>query len=689
MTSAVFFHNFNEVNWKLWTLACMSAAVAGTFTAISSQPNTANILNTLTIQGKQAENIGQYRQARQDYDLALLRARAGRDKEALFTALMNSARIDGEFDEEKLATMLASEAVELSSKLHGNRDLRSAEAMALMADLVGDNGQSLALYKKALAILKEKLGDKDARVARVLMEMSYCYEQNAERARAISACKAALRIYEQLGNTVNSDFAKALVEYASICDLEQSEKTALFQKALRIQEKALGKSHPSLSVTLQLVAADETEFKKKEALLQRALQIDESIFGKDSVRTAQDLAALADSYQSAGKRKEARELRERARAICSGKSNTLDCMSTDFLVSYSKLLHDLKFDKEAARIDTIVQSKQSNSPSKASSQIAEDLADAEMDPEYWERTELVPIDNVHKFSCPSYDHIQLWYEKGSLKLDTFKEGDLVWSKQLGDCPTGILNASANGDLLTVSWRDGDGPVWHNDKYKIAGNSAIIESSSTVDAYAEQMNKQVDEVLNGDADAVNDGSVESVPGTYINNNFIADTIRKGQRKALQLYGLDDPAAAAERLATIFDLSAKAINTQRIEINPALNRYDQWLDAWQYQQLPQADYITALNDYGFFLQRSGCLKQSVEVLCLVTSVSQDRAVAHLNLADSYWKLGKQNEAQISYQNYLHLMGSEDRKRIPSRVFQRLTSVHPRIQRGISSYNVHFGV
>src|SRR5262249_6958422 len=152
------------------------------------------------------------------------------------------------------------------------------------------------------------------------------------------------------------------------------------------------------------------------------LQIDESTFGKSSLQVCNDLACLAELYQSVGDKKEAASLRQRAAKICHDHSS-FDAMSVEFLQAYSKMLHELKFDKEATSIDTILSKRSDKGESSAqpastnNSDKKAHTEEMENDPEYWQRTELVPIDGVEKFCTDQYDYIQVWYDKGKLRLE--------------------------------------------------------------------------------------------------------------------------------------------------------------------------------------------------------------------------------------------------------------------------------
>lgn len=697
MSSSIFFHNFGEVNLKLWALACLSTALLATCSAIKSQPDAGKLLGALLNKGQQAENSGLYRQARYDFDIALLQARAGSDKAVLIKALIDSARIDNEFEEDRLAIALAREAVDLSTKTYGAVSERTAEAMCALADVLADNNQSLSLYKKAIAILRSKsesggdfrfaelengeTGNLNARIARILTQMSFCYADMNSPGSAISAARAALKIYETNKDDSSADYARALAQYACVMNLDRAEKKQLLKTALTVQENALGKNHPELSWTLSNLAPAQSDTNERKSSLRRALQIDESVFGASSLRVARDLTALADESYAAGQEKAARELLNRAAVIYRKRNPVAETMSTEFLDSYSRLLHGLRFEKDATRIDTLLLEKHKQlsartqhrhiSGDKSTGGAADNQQDAR----------LITIGGLKSLRSEGLDHIQIWCAKGNLRLVMFCAGEVIWHGDLGKCPSGVVNARIEKNTLTVSRREGSGPLWHNDIYRLEKAQARLISSSGSDAFAQQIEQQLNEVLNGNDDFLAGGAIEKVPSKYITRKYLAEAIKKGEHKALQLYMQGDPGAAAERLAMIFELTERAVAAKHKQLKHFRSDAASWVSAWQNQGLPVIDYITALNDYGFFLQQNDCLKESQEVLELVTKIAPGRAVARLNLGDSYWKLAESRNAQPDYSEsmrrkaqscynaYLNLLDDSGKANVPTRVHKRL--------------------
>ncbi|MBZ5551685.1 MAG: tetratricopeptide repeat protein [Acidobacteriia bacterium] len=52
------------------------------------------------------------------------------------------------------------------------------------------------------------------------------------------------------------------------------------------------------------------------------------------------------------------------------------------------------------------------------------------------------------------------------------------------------------------------------------------------------------------------------------------------------------------------------------------------------MEKKDFITALDDYGFFLQQAGNHQDAVTAFEEVKTIDPNRAVNHLNLGDSLW-------------------------------------------------------
>ncbi|MGB3509129.1 MAG: tetratricopeptide repeat protein [Microcoleaceae cyanobacterium] len=96
------------------------------------------------------------------------------------------------------------------------------------------------------------------------------------------------------------------------------EAKPLLQRALAINEKALGADHPHVAISLKNLAAlyySQGKYAEAEPLLQRALAINEKAFGADHPPVAHCLEDLAEVYYSQGKYTEAERFQQRALLI--------------------------------------------------------------------------------------------------------------------------------------------------------------------------------------------------------------------------------------------------------------------------------------------------------------------------------------------------------------------------------------
>ena len=674
MTAATFlFHKFNSLNWKLWAVSCLSATVMVGYNLVCS-PDVLAETKKLNQSGSAAEKLGLYKKAKIDFALAIDRARTSHDKEVLANALLNASRIDAYFEEDHSAVSLAGEALGIFKQLYGEADVHTALAAVAVAD-VCPSDFAIPLYKNALPILREQQS-KQIEYAHALSELALCYAATELTGNAISACKAALHIYEQNKETHAEEYAGALVQYAGLMDLDDARREQLLRKALQIQEVKLGKGHPEIAATLIELASSSKSNKEKIELQKRALDIDSTTFGDASNQVSRDLSSLLTSYETAGEKDKAREVRSKLKASFRAKETSMDNLSQDFLQGYAAILRDLHFDKDAVRIDKRLKAKfgesacaEAESVDSKHPQRYADSADYESDPELYWQSAILPIAEIEKFATAEYDHIQATLEKGELKLEVFREGESIFESKLADVPSGQVNLTARKDAIEVSTRLEDGPVWKRETFKVAHNKVKLESSNEENAYCAMLSEQLDAILNlKDGYTAGGGALEIVPAQYLNNNYIIDAIQKAETRALQRYGKGDPYNAARTLSAVFDLSFYAINTQRQDYRADKTEPELWIDAWKWRKLPAEKYITALNDYGFYLLQSGRYSESVHVLETVTKEQPERAVAFLNLGDALWCAEEPGLSAEAYQHYLTL-SKASKQSTPARVIQRI--------------------
>jgi TonB family protein len=155
---------------------------------------------------------------------------------------------------------------------------------------------------------------------------------------------------------------------------------------------------------------------------------------------------------------------------------------------------------------------------------------------------------------------------------------------------------------------------------------------------------------------------------ISKSLIASLINQGQINSKAEASQGKPAEAANILGQVLDFShyLSSLKWGQVPWNKQIPYC--WLDSWKAPGvgLELADYIAPLNDYGFFLQKSGRDEEAIPIFKAVINEDPTREVAYLNLADSLEKTGKSSDAGQYYRLYKQLMEQESKAiLVPARV------------------------
>jgi tetratricopeptide (TPR) repeat protein len=137
---------------------------------------------------------------------------------------------------------------------------------------------------------------------------------------AIPLAERALDIQEKALGPEHPDVATALNNLASLYryDGQLALAESLYRRALDIDERALGPDHAQVARDLSNLASlydSEGRFADAEPLYEWALASDEKALGPDDPAVATDLTNLASLYESEQRYADAQPLRERALAI--------------------------------------------------------------------------------------------------------------------------------------------------------------------------------------------------------------------------------------------------------------------------------------------------------------------------------------------------------------------------------------
>jgi hypothetical protein len=208
-----------------------------------------------------------------------------------------------------------------------------------------------------------------------------------------------------------------------------------------------------------------------------------------------------------------------------------------------------------------------------------------------------------------------------------------------------------------------------------GRSIKYLSTRSEDPSAETLEEAISAAETGNLKKLNSLYAEGnylpimYPMHYIGSATLAEAIKRGHTAATKLYKMGKSREAAARLALMFDLTVALAHTVAGDDDVAAKAPDTWLKAWKSLEVEGADYVYALNDYGYFLQQAGDHHGAIPIFNIVIKEDPPRAVAYLNLADSLWALDRKEEAKSYYKTYQRLMAEANKgTQIPLRVAER---------------------
>ena len=182
-------------------------------------------------------------------------------------------------------------------------------------------------YRRALAVQQDNLGIDHADVADTLDNLGVCAHESGKTEEAEELYRRSLAIREARLGFDHPDVADTLCSLGmcagNVGRMEEAEK--LYQRALSIQENKLGVDHPDLADILDNLGACAHEagrMEKAEELYQRVLAIREEKLGVDHPDVASTLDKLGSCVGKTGRAKEGEGLFRRALAIREGTLGT-------------------------------------------------------------------------------------------------------------------------------------------------------------------------------------------------------------------------------------------------------------------------------------------------------------------------------------------------------------------------------
>lgn len=173
-----------------------------------------------------------------------------------------------------------------------------AHSLANANRAIGNYPASLPLFRHALELQEQALGEDHPKVATTLNNLAGLYQDMGEYEQALPLYQRSFKIKEQALGEDHTEVAATLNNLAELYRATEENEQALplYQQALKIVERTLGEGHPHVATTLNnlaLLFEAIGEHEQALPLYQRSLNIKEQALGKDHPSVATTLNNLA------------------------------------------------------------------------------------------------------------------------------------------------------------------------------------------------------------------------------------------------------------------------------------------------------------------------------------------------------------------------------------------------------------
>ncbi len=171
--------------------------------------------------------------------------------------------------------------------------------------LLSEYDKSESLYKKALKIREEVLGENHLDTATSYNNLASLYKSKGAYAEAELLFEKALKIREEVLGKNHPDTAESYNSLAGLYYLKREYNKAepLYKKALKIREEVLGMNHPATARSynnLALLYNSKGEYDKAEPLFGKVLKINKEVLGENHPDTATSYNNIASLYRFNG-----------------------------------------------------------------------------------------------------------------------------------------------------------------------------------------------------------------------------------------------------------------------------------------------------------------------------------------------------------------------------------------------------
>jgi len=257
-----------------------------------------------------SEALGETRTAREVLDKGAARAMAElKDQPETQAALaLVIGRVYQRLGLKDRAQPFLQQSLSLRERLFGQSNLAVAESLLALAVLDQDRGEFAAAeasQRRALDILRGRLGVEDAKVGDALNDLSATLIALAKYPEAESVLRQALVIHRKAHGNLHESVAGDLSNLGSVLRRagKLAEAEAAHREALAIGRSVFGPVHPALARqvnNLAVVLRDEDRLEAAETFAREALGITRKLYGAEHPDIALQLSNLGSILRGRG-----------------------------------------------------------------------------------------------------------------------------------------------------------------------------------------------------------------------------------------------------------------------------------------------------------------------------------------------------------------------------------------------------
>ena len=281
--------------------------------------------NTYNIQGNVYRNLGQYSEAKEYYEKALIirkeiYAEHHGDVAASYNNLGTVYSDLGQYGEAKENH---EKALIISKEIFGEHHAKVAESYNNLGTVYGDLGQyseARENYENALIIMKKIYGEHHGNVAAIYNNLGTVYSDLGQYREAKENHEKALIIRKEIYGEHHGEVAASYNNLGTVySDLGQySEAKGNHEKALIIRKEIYGEHHGDIAASynnLGIVYSNLGQYSEAKENHEKALIIRKEIFGEHHGDVATSYDNLGTVYSDLGQYSEAKENHEKGLII--------------------------------------------------------------------------------------------------------------------------------------------------------------------------------------------------------------------------------------------------------------------------------------------------------------------------------------------------------------------------------------